>query len=175
MERNLISPTRFLAATHDLWENQSLLLTSGDFKKGHFNAMAVGWGSFGTMWSKPFAQVVVRPGRYTYGFMEQYESFTLCALPKKHKKALALLGSRSGRDGDKIAEAGLTPVAASQIAAPAFDEAELVVECRKMYWDDLKPEQFLDPAIEKKYPRGDYHRIYFGEIISISGEKKYCA
>lgn len=175
MERHPISVEKFLVTAHDLWANQWLLLTSGDFKKGHFNTMTVGWGSFGTMWAKPFAQVVVRPGRYSYEFMEQYDSFTLCAFPKEYKKALALLGSKSGRDGDKIAEAGLTPVAASQVAAPAFEEAELVVECRKMYWDDFKPENFLDPTIDKNYPIKDYHRIYFGEIMTVTGNNKYSA
>ena len=175
MERHSISIEKFLITPHDIWAKQWLLLTVGDFEQGHFNTMTVGWGSFGTMWSKPFAQVVVRPTRYSYEFMEQYESFTLCAFPQEHRKALALLGSKSGRDGDKIREAGLTPAAASQVAAPAFDEAELVVECRKMYWDDLKPQQFLDPSIENNYPLKDYHRIYFGEILTMAGNSKYSA
>ena len=173
MERQSISVENFLTKTHDLWANQWLLLTSGDFEHEHFNTMTVGWGSFGTMWSKPFAQVVVRPGRYSYEFMEKYESFTLSAFPNAQKKALTLLGSKSGRDGDKISESGLTPVAASQVAAPTFEEAELVVECRKMYWDDLKPERFLDPTIDNHYPLKDYHRIYFGEILAITGADTY--
>ena len=53
----------------DLWMNQWLLLTCGDFASQDFNTMTVAWGSFGTMWNKPFAQVVVRPVRYTYKFM----------------------------------------------------------------------------------------------------------
>ena len=65
-----------------LWSEQWLLLTAGDFRAGKFNAMTVGWGSFGVMWNKPFVQVVVRPTRYTYQFMEQYEDFTLCAFPE---------------------------------------------------------------------------------------------
>ena len=42
-----------------------------------------------------------------------------------------------------------------------------VLECRKIYWDDMEPEHFLDEDIEKKYPKKDYHRIYFGEILEI--------
>ncbi len=45
----------------------------------------------------------------------------------------------------------------------------LVIECRKMYWDDLVPEHFLDPVIDLQYPNEDYHRIYFGEILAIHG------
>jgi len=175
MPREQIPFDQLLVRSHHLWEQQWMLLTSGDLAEGRFNAMTVGWGSLGTMWGLPFAQVVVRPVRYTYEFMEQYDSFTLCAFPKDCRKALQVLGTRSGRDGDKIAETGLTPIASTHIAAPGFAEAELVIECRKMYWDDMAPLHFLDPAIEKNYPHKDYHRIYWGQIVAIHGESSYRA
>ena len=150
-----------------------MLLTSGDFAAGHFNTMTVGWGSLGVMWGRPFVQVVVRPTRYTYGFMEQYESFTLCAFPEACRQALQILGTKSGRDGDKIAEAGLTPIASTQVSAPGFAEAGLIVECRKMYWQDMDPSHFLDPAIENHYAKKDYHRITFGEVVAINGTEAY--
>jgi flavin reductase (DIM6/NTAB) family NADH-FMN oxidoreductase RutF len=156
-----------------IWLKQWLLLTAGDFESKKFNTMTVGWGSFGVMWNKPFAQVVVRPTRHTYEFMEAFDTFTLTAFPEEQRPALQLLGTRSGRDGDKIAEAGLTPEASSIIAAPGFAEADLVIECRKIYWDDMKPEQFLAPEIEKAYPGKDYHRIYYGEILAIRGTEAY--
>jgi len=173
MARKSIPLNKLLVKTHHLWDNQRILLTSGDFAEGHFNSMTLGWGSLGTMWGKPFVQVVVRPVRYTYQFMEQYETFTLCAFPEGCRKALELLGTKSGRDGNKIAEAGLTPVASTQVAAPGFAEAELIIECRKMYWDDMDPSHFLDPNIEKNYPQKDYHRIYFGKIMAAYGEPAY--
>ncbi len=58
-------------------------------------------------------------------------------------------------------------------AAPAFAEAELVIECRKIYRDALEPKGFLDPQIESNYPQKDYHSVYFGEIVAIRGEAKY--
>ena len=153
---------------HHLWAKQWLVLTAGDFNEGRFNAMTVGWGSLGTMWNRPFAQVVVRPTRHTFGFMEQYDTFTLCAFPRSCRKGLLLIGSKSGRDGDKIAEAGLTPVASSKVAAPGFAEAELIIECRKIYWQDMNPANFLNRTIEGNYPLKDYHRIYFGEVLAVS-------
>jgi flavin reductase (DIM6/NTAB) family NADH-FMN oxidoreductase RutF len=164
-----------LVKTHHLWDKQWLLLTSGDFSAGRFNAMTVGWGSLGTMWGRPFAQVVVRPIRYTYQFMEEHDTFTLCAFPEDCRSALQLLGTKSGRDGDKITEAGLTPIASTRIAAPGFAEAELIIECRKIYWDDLDPARFLDSSIERHYPQKAYHRIYFGQIVAIWGERSYRA
>ena len=163
----------FIIRAAHLWDIQSLLLTSGDFNKGHFNAMTVGWGSIGYIWQRPFVQVVVRPIRYTYEFMERYDTFTLCAFPRKYQPALNLLGTKSGRDGDKITEAGLIPIASTQIAAPGYAEAELIIECRKIYWDDVHPEHFLDGGIDVNYPRKDYHRIYFGEILAVLGFNKY--
>jgi len=168
-----ISFDELLVRSHYLWNKQRLLLTAGDFAAGRFNTMTVGWGSLGTMWGRPFAQVVVRPVRYTFQFTEQYDTFTLCVLPAHLQPAWQLLGTKSGRDGDKIAESGLTPVASTRVAAPSFAEAELVIECRKIYWDDIVPEHFLDPAIDQHYPNKDYHRVYFGEILAIHGHEQY--
>jgi flavin reductase (DIM6/NTAB) family NADH-FMN oxidoreductase RutF len=158
---------------HHLWDTQWFLLTSGDFHSGHFNTMPVSWGSLGVIWNRPFAQVFARPTRYTYQFTENYATFTLCAFPEKYHSALQLLGAKSGRDGDKIAESGLTPVASIMVAAPSFAEADLVLECRKIYWDDFKPEHFIDPKIDHNYPQKDYHRIYYAEILTIIGTDDY--
>ncbi len=173
MQRNPIHIEEFTNRPYHHWELQTLLLTSGDFTQGKYNTMTVGWGSYGVMWGKPFAMVVVRPTRYTFEFMETFETFTLCAFPPDCRKALKLLGNRSGRDGDKIAASSLTPVPACQVAAPAFEQAELVVECRKTYWDDLEPAHFLLPSIERSYPNKDYHRVYFGEILGVYGTDAY--
>jgi flavin reductase (DIM6/NTAB) family NADH-FMN oxidoreductase RutF len=173
MTRELIPFDELIVEARRLWDEQGLLLTAGDFAAGRFNTMTVGWGSLGMMWGRPFVQVVVRPIRYTYQFMERYDTFTLCAFPEDCYDALQLLGTKSGRDGDKIAESGLTPIASTRVAAPGFAEAELIVECRKIYWDDLDPGHFLDPDIERNYPQRDYHRIYFGQIVAIWGENSY--
>lgn len=157
----------------DLWKNQWMLVTSGNFAKSDFNTMTVAWGSIGVMWNKPFVQAVVRPTRFTFDFTEKYDSFTLTAFPEKYKEALTLLGTKSGRDCDKIEESGLTPIGSEFVSSPGFEEAELIIECKKMYWDDFKPENFLIPDIEKCYPEKDYHRIYFGDIVNIRGTEKF--
>jgi len=151
------------AQLRDHW----LALFSGDFGSGSYNAMTISWGSYGQIWNKMFFQVFVRPTRYTFEFMEKYDSFTLNAFKPKYKEALSILGSKSGRDGDKIALAGLTPEASMKVAAPCFKEANLVIECRKMYWQDIDNAHFLDRTIEGNYPKKDYHRVYFGEIVHI--------
>ena len=173
MTRLPIPINDFAVRTHHIWDEQWLLLTAGDFAAGQFNAMTVGWGSFGTMWGRPFAQIVVRPTRYTYEFNEKHDTFTLCAFGDEHHDDLLHLGTVSGRHGDKIAQTPLTPEAASVVAAPAFREAELIVECRKIYWDDFDPGQFLDPKLDDNYSENDYHRIYYGEIVAVTGTDAY--
>lgn len=165
----------FQVRSHHLWDTHWLLLCAGDLSVENFNMMTVAWGSFGTMWHRPFAQVVVRPTRHTFEFTEQYDSFTLCAFPEACRPVLKIMGTRSGRDMDKVRESGLTPLPSLEVESPGFAEAELVVECRKMYWDDFDPDRFLDPAIDKNYPQKDYHRIYFGEIRAVRGTTDYRA
>jgi len=173
----MLQPIPFLQLNlkiHQAFHKQWFLLTSGDYKKGTYNTMTISWGSMGVIWEKPFVQVVVRPVRYTFGFMEQFDTFTLCAFPKKYRKALSLLGEKSGRDGDKIALSGLSPIPSSVVDAPCFSEAELVIECRKIYWHDLDPAHFLDPSTKQEmYPAEDYHRAYFGEILAVMGCETY--
>ncbi|HTP57833.1 MAG TPA: flavin reductase [Spirochaetia bacterium] len=169
MQLSAIRPEDLLLPVVHVWESQWLLLASGDFAAQDWNCMTVGWGSFGVMWGRPFAQVVVRPTRHTIRFIERFDSFTLCAFPEAFRPALSWLGSHSGRDGDKVKQSGLTPVASRCVGSPSFQEAELVVECRIIYRQDLDPALFLDPTIEKNYPRKDYHRVYFGEIAAAAG------
>ncbi len=147
--------------------DQWLALAAGDFASGHYNAMTISWGSYGQIWNKMFFQVFVRPTRYTYEFMERYDTFTLNAFAPEYKRALSIIGSKSGRDGDKLAEAGLHAEASIEVAAPCFKEAHLVIECRKMYWQDIDSAHFLDATIEGNYPKRDYHRVYFGEIVRV--------
>ena len=175
MQRQSIEIAQLKIKPHDLFNNQWVLLSAGDFTQGLFNAMTIGWGAIGTMWSKPFAFVAVRHSRYTFEFMEGFDTFTLATFPEKYHSALSLLGSQSGRDGDKIAASGLTPEASIVVNAPSFLEAELVIECRKMYSDDLNPAHFLDESIYRHYPKQDFHCIYYGEILATSATEKYFA
>jgi flavin reductase (DIM6/NTAB) family NADH-FMN oxidoreductase RutF len=173
MTRISIPIEDFTVQAYSIWEIDWFLLTSGDFAAGQYNTMTVSWGSLGCMWGRPFAQVVVRPHRYTYEFMEQYPTFTLSAFAPQYRPALDLLGAMSGRDGDKIREAGLTAEAAGKVPAPGFAEARLVLECRKLYWQNFDPAHFVDSNLNKNYPRGDYHCMYYGEILAVSAEPSY--
>jgi len=168
--------TRLCLPIFHTFDARWVLLAAGDFAGGDFNAMTISWGSLGVVWGKPFAQVFVRPSRYTHQFMEKAESFTLSVFPERLRAGLSYCGSHSGRAGDKLAAAGFTPVASQRVKAPGFQEAELLIECRKMYFSDLFPAHFLDQSIRSNYPAPpDYHRVYFGEVVAVSGTQAYMA
>ena len=171
MPREPVDLSSFRVNAIDIWLKHWFLLTAGTPEK--FNCMTVAWGSIGGMWHKPFVQVVVRPTRYTYEFMNQSDDFTLSAFPDDFHKALMQLGSVSGRDTDKIEAADLTPEPALQVQSPTFAEDELVIECRKIYWQDMQPENFMADYIGSCYSGEDYHRIFFGEILAIEATRNF--
>ena len=122
----------------------------------------------GTLWFKNIVIVGVRPQRYTFEFMERYDSFTLCSFDKSKKDILELCGSKSGRDIDKTAVCGLTPVKSVKIDAPAFAEATRIIECRKLYSDFLKAKNFVDKSVIRKvYGEHDFHKLYIAEVANI--------
>lgn len=146
-----------------LFTGRTPLLTAGD--KTACNTMTIGWGGLGSLWQKPACTVYVRPSRHTFQFMESHDYFTVSVLPRDRKDILSLCGTKSGRDVDKIAVCGLT-LCHGAGDAPFFDEAELVLVCRKLYAQDMRPECAVDTgAAAQFYTEGDWHRMYVGEVV----------
>jgi len=141
-----------------------MLITGGD-KKG-FNTMTASWGGTGVLWGKNVTFCFVRPQRYTRAFMDNGDYYTLSFYAEKYKPQLNICGSKSGRDIDKAKECGFTP-AFSDCGAAYFEEAELVLVCKKIYFGEFNTENFLVPEIENIYKAKDYHRMYIGEIIEV--------
>ena len=164
-----IDPADLSINAVDLWKKQWLLLTAGTLDD--FNMMTVGWGSIGFMWSRPFVQIVVRPQRHTRKYIDESDSFTLCAFPAKYHKDLLSLGTISGRDGNKLSQTGLTLKSSKTVSTPSYNEANLILECRKIYYQDMDPGGFVDKTIHDNYEANDFHRIYYGEILAAFCEK----
>ncbi|MDR1544792.1 MAG: flavin reductase [Prevotellaceae bacterium] len=141
------------------------LITAGD--STNFNTMTASWGTLGHLWNRHVAIVFVRPQRYTFEFMENGDYFTLSFFEmEKYRPALQLLGTKSGRDGDKVSEAGLTPLATPY--GVSFGEANMIIECKKIYSEFLNPKSFIDTTIiDKVYPQKDFHKMYVGEILGV--------
>lgn len=141
-----------------------LLITAGNEEK--CNTMTASWGAMGVMWGKNAVTIYIRPQRYTKEFVDREETFTISVLPEQYRKALNYCGTVSGKGIDKIKEAGLTPCFVEGTAG--IEEAEMIMVCRKMYHDDIKPECFDETANDGKwYPEKDYHTMYIAEVIKV--------
>ncbi len=141
-----------------------MLVTAGD-EKSH-NTMTASWGGMGVMWSKNVVSVYIRPQRYTKEFVDSNDTFTLSFFDEKYRSALTICGTKSGRTCDKEKEAGLTPYYVE--GTTAFEEAELILVCRKQYHQDMRPENFDVPENDAKcYPQKDYHTMYMAEVEKV--------
>ena len=105
----------------DLIGKQWMLITAGNEEK--CNTMTASWGGVGIMWGKPTATAYIRDSRYTKEFVDREDYFTLAFFGEEHREALNLCGRVSGRDEDKIKEAGLTPYYVD--GTVAFEEAKM--------------------------------------------------
>ena len=143
---------------------QNALLTAGD--KTQLNTMTIGWCQLGRIWNVPACTVYVRPERYTYAFTEQHDYFTVSVLPTDRREVMQLCGTQSGREVDKVAACGLT-VCYGAGDAPFFDEAELVLVCKKLYAQDLSDSSVVDgDPIDRYYGQaGGWHRMYIGQVV----------
>lgn len=141
-----------------------MLITAGNSES--FNTMTASWGFAGVMWGKPCAVAAIRPQRYTYEFTEREKYYTL-SFYGDDKSVHAVCGSKSGRNVDKISLTGLKPVFDPDTGAPYFEQARLVLICKKLYSQDLEENCFYDKSlVDKNYPAKDFHRMYYGEIVS---------
>lgn len=149
----------------DLLASQWALVTAGN--KDSFNTMTVSWGSIGELWGVDCATIYIRPQRYTDEFIDSNDYFTISFYPSELKNQIhGVCGSKSGRDVDKVAQAGITP--AFDENAPYFEEAKLVLVCKKMAKSKFEPANLCDDSIvDKWYPLNDYHNIYYGAIEKV--------
>lgn len=147
----------------NVFNKQKAVLTAGT--GDDFNSMLIGWGALGTLWARPAATVYVRESRYTKEFMDKQDTFTISFFDKKYMRDEMVLGTKSGRDGDKIAETSLTPVEID--GGVTFKEAETTLVCRKMYAQDMDLAAMPEEVQKHDYPEGDVHTVYIGEVIDV--------
>jgi flavin reductase (DIM6/NTAB) family NADH-FMN oxidoreductase RutF len=137
-----------------------LIVKAGD----RLNCMTIGWATFGWIWQKPIMMVAVRSSRHTFGIIEQAEDFTVTVPTGDMAKAIALCGSKSGREMDKFKAAGLETSKAKKVVSPIIKAQGYHLECRIVYKSAMDP-AFLDKGYDAAlYPQKDYHTLYFGEI-----------
>ena len=173
-EFRTIRPEEFSGNPFTLIGREWMLVTAanpGDGLMGgkDYNTMTASWGGLGILWGKPVAFVFIRPQRHTFRFTENNSRVTLSFFPPEYRDALNFCGTKSGRDCDKAAACGLTPVAETNEDGRAvwFDEAKLVLVTRKLYAKPFDPAAFLDPDSRNMYGDDDFHTVYVCAVEKI--------
>lgn len=140
--------------------------------EGQVDTMTIGWGTVGVQWGKPIFIAFVRESRYTKQLLEKNGEFTVnVPLDTVDKNILAVCGTKSGRDTDKIKELGLTLEAGKTVNVPAIKELPVTLECKVIYKQDQEPSAIFPEYDARYYAKGtrnegDYHTAYYGEITA---------
>jgi flavin reductase (DIM6/NTAB) family NADH-FMN oxidoreductase RutF len=129
------------------------------------NAMTIGWGTIGSVWGRPIWQIAVRPSRFTYTLLQTEFKFGINILGKSHLKAMQVCGSNSGRDLDKVSACGLSIIHGPHTDTPIIVESVIHYECHVIHANDFDPAAMILDVRKGSYPAGDFHRVYWGEII----------
>jgi flavin reductase (DIM6/NTAB) family NADH-FMN oxidoreductase RutF len=145
------------------------VITSG--KESNFNSMTAGWGGVGVIFSKPATWCVLRANRYTLEIIKNEHTYTMSFFPEKYKEQVLFLGSKSGRDTDKMKETTLTPVQTPD-GNITYKEARLVFECKLIELTTVSPDDFYTQEAKDFINSGydeakDYHKQVFGEIANV--------
>ena len=159
-----IDPKQLNSNVFSMIGEQWMLITAGTADK--CNTMTASWGGLGVIWGAPAATCYIRPQRYTKEFVDGSGYFTLSFFDGKYRPQLNLCGTKSGRDVDKVTECGFT-VAAGAGNAPYFEQADLVLVCRKRFAQPMDPDLIPQDIKTKWYPNDDHHTLYIGEILEV--------
>ncbi len=154
--------------------SKGVLLTT---KADKVDSMVIGWGTLGINWRKPVFAAYVREGRYTRAQLDKNPEFTVnVPVGEYDGRIIEVCGSKSGRNTDKVKEAGLTTVEAESISVPAIKEFPLTLECRVMYIQKQDLSMLSEDINRRLYPKDvvepteranrDAHITYYGEIIN---------
>jgi len=130
------------------------------------NTMTIGWATFGFIWQKPIMMVAVRSSRHTFGIIEAAEDFTVTVPAGDMGKEIALCGSKSGRDVDKLKMGNLETSKGSKVVSPIIKTPGYHYECKIVYKSAMNP-AYLDKNYDTSlYSLKDYHTLYFGELMA---------
>ena len=166
MEKKHVDEFDYVVETNRLMRSDGLfLVTEGIDEKP--NAMTIGWGFLGTMWSRPVFVVAVRLSRHTHKLLEESDSFTVCLPGKGMQRWLDVCGNKSGRDIDKFKELGMTAAPSNKVKAPNIGECPVHFECEIVYRNEMKPGQLKKAVEDEVYPNKDMHVIYYGEVRGV--------
>jgi len=138
--------------------------------EGRPNAMTIGWALLGVVWRRSICAVMVRPSRYSYGCMESTGDFTVNIPPPELADEVLFCGTESGRDHDKFEHCGFTATPGRKTRSPGIEECLATYECVVVQKNDVEPQNFAPEIVNQLYAGGDFHRVYYGEVVACYGD-----
>ena len=124
-------------------------------KEGKSNIITVAWA--GTVCTNPpMVSISVRPSRYSYQILEETGEFVINLTNESLVKACDYCGVVSGRDVDKFAKTGLTPIPIEHVHAMGIDESPVNMECK----------------ITEKRELGS-HTMFIAEVVGVTVDDRY--
>ena len=109
---------------------------------------------------------LVRKSRFTHELINNSNEFTVAIPHEDMSEALALCGTKSGREMDKMEFLGLKTMPSKEINTPTLDCKGTHYECMVLYKTDMKPSELDELTKERWYGDNDFHTVYFAEIVN---------
>ena len=135
------------------------------------NAMTIGWGQIGILWSRPVITVYVRNNRFTKPLLDNANNFSVSFFQKEYHDKLVYCGTVSRRNEDKITKCNFTRIY-DENNTLYLKEAEITFIVKKIYQNDLPILEETDSSIKKHYAPNEYHTQYIGQIEKILIKEK---
>lgn len=156
---------RYIDKSMKYLHRQGAFLTVKDVD-GNVNVMTISWGNIGFEWGRPVFTVLVRNSRYTKSLIDRAKEFTVSiATNAAAREKLSYTGRFSGRKVNKFTEGKIETMPGRKVDVPVIKCADIFYECRIVYKHDLNPDLLSEGVKATSYIDGDYHSIYYGEIV----------
>jgi flavin reductase (DIM6/NTAB) family NADH-FMN oxidoreductase RutF len=164
-----ISPEEICDNVFTLVGKDFAVITSG--KEDHYNSMIGSGGGLGVLFKKPTTWCIIRADRHTLEMIQKEQTYTMSYFPNDCKEQMLFLGSKSGRDSEKMKEVELSSVQTPS-GDMSFKEARLIIECKLTEITTPNPNDFYSQEakdyINEAYKEANHYRKYvFGEITHV--------
>jgi flavin reductase (DIM6/NTAB) family NADH-FMN oxidoreductase RutF len=164
-----ISPEEICDNVFTLVGKDFFVITAG--KQDHYNSMVGSGGGLGMLFKKPYTWCILREDRYTLEIIQKEQVYTMSYFSNEYKKQMLFLGSKSGRDSEKMKEVKLSSVQTPS-GNISFKEVRLIIECKLTALitpslNDFCTQEAKDFIIEAYKEANNYRKFVFGEITHV--------
>ena len=156
-----------LIASYNTIEELSGVFLVSQGKERRPNIMTIGWLQGGIIWGRPILTILVRPSRYTFVHIEENPHFTVCIPTEKMKKEIQWCGTQSGIVVDKFQKTSFTSDYRENFSVPVIQECPIAFECEVVQKTRVIETNFSQKILNEYYPTGDFHTVYYGEILRV--------